>query len=331
MSKAKWIAANAAFALVLSAAPQSSDAPGVTVDLNGASLIHRAPVTISPGIRSKGVRGTVVVEVTLDAAGEVADARVLSGPDQLRKAVLESVLQWHFAHEPSGTHRQVTVTFDPPAPVAPKAAAIPRLLPAPLSDAKAQERWNAMEAARLRAASVQRTVKSVSVTGISDSARAELLGMLPVHQGDSLDLAGTQRLIKAVKEFDEHLIVSFPQAGSETEVAVQIAAPNSKPESSINPQRIRVGGNVQQANLVSQLHPIYPPEAKQQRIQGKVQLAAIIGKDGTVMQLDVVSGQPSLAAAALDAVRQWIYKPTLLNGDPVEVSTNIDVNFTLSQ
>src|SRR5581483_7611671 len=99
----------------------------------------------------------------------------------------------------------------------------------------------------------------------------------------------------------------------------------------VTPQRIRVGGNVQQAKLVKQPRPVYPPLAKQARIQGVVRLNAIIGKDGTIQNLTVSTGHPLLVPAALEAVKQWVYKPTLLNGEPVEVVTQIDVNFTLSQ
>ena len=87
----------------------------------------------------------------------------------------------------------------------------------------------------------------------------------------------------------------------------------------VTPQRIRVGGNVQQAKLIRQPKPVYPPLAKQARIQGVVQLSAIIGKDGTIQNLEVVSGHPLLVQAALEAVKQWVYQPTLLNGEPVEV------------
>ena len=76
---------------------------------------------------------------------------------------------------------------------------------------------------------------------------------------------------------------------------------------------------------------LYPPLARQTRISGTVKLHAIIGKDGTVQQLQVVSGHPLLVQSALDAVRQWRYQPTLLNGEPVEVDTEIDVIFSLAQ
>jgi len=95
------------------------------------------------------------------------------------------------------------------------------------------------------------------------------------------------------------------------------------------PKRIRVGGNVQQARVLRQVQPVYPPLARQARIQGTVMLHAIIAKDGTVQQLEVLSGHPLLVQAALDAVRQWRYQPTLLNGEPVEVDTTISVVFIL--
>src|SRR6202166_75616 len=97
------------------------------------------------------------------------------------------------------------------------------------------------------------------------------------------------------------------------------------------PQRIRVGGNVQAALAIRAPKPAYPQLAKQARIQGVVRLNAVIGKDGTIQNLTAASGHPLLVPAALEAVRQWLYKPTLLNGEPVEVVTVIDVNFTLSQ
>jgi protein TonB len=96
-------------------------------------------------------------------------------------------------------------------------------------------------------------------------------------------------------------------------------------------QRIRVGGQVIAANLVRRIVPTYPALAKQARISGTVRFNAIIGKDGTIQNLQLVSGHPLLVQSATDAVKQWLYKPTLLNNEPVEVITTIDVNFTLSQ
>jgi protein TonB len=116
-------------------------------------------------------------------------------------------------------------------------------------------------------------------------------------------------------------------AGQGTVFGSTSAAP--PPPKPTGPARIKQGGNVTAASIVSQTRPLYPALARQARIQGNVVLHAIIDKDGKVAQLEVISGHPLLVQAALDAVKQWRYKPTLLNGDPVEVDTTITVTFTM--
>ncbi len=96
------------------------------------------------------------------------------------------------------------------------------------------------------------------------------------------------------------------------------------------PVRIKQGGAVTAASIVAQTHPAYPSLARQARIQGTVVLHAIIDKEGRVAQLEVISGHPLLVQSALEAVKQWRYKPTQLNGDPVEVDTTIQVTFTMN-
>ena len=83
------------------------------------------------------------------------------------------------------------------------------------------------------------------------------------------------------------------------------------------------------ANLIHQVNPIYPPLARQARVQGVVVMEAAISKDGSIESLRVIQGHPLLNQAALDAVQQWKYRPTMLNGDPVEVITTVTVTFRL--
>ncbi len=97
------------------------------------------------------------------------------------------------------------------------------------------------------------------------------------------------------------------------------------------PKLVRVGGQVLEAQIIRRVLPIYPQLAKQARISGRVELAGSIGKDGKVANLQVVSGHPMLVLAALEAVRQWTYRPTFLNGEPTEVSAPIVVQFSLTQ
>lgn len=94
--------------------------------------------------------------------------------------------------------------------------------------------------------------------------------------------------------------------------------------------RVAVRADIMQTLIVHRVNPIYPEDAKKAQIEGKVQLEAVIGKSGAVEQLMVVSGPKELRQSALDAVRQWTYKPFLLNGAPVEVKTTINVTYTLT-
>jgi protein TonB len=94
---------------------------------------------------------------------------------------------------------------------------------------------------------------------------------------------------------------------------------------------VRIGGTVLAAKIMRKVTPLYPRLAIMARISGTVRLLGVVAKDGTIQQLQVVSGPPMLVNAALEAVRQWTYSPTLLNGQPVEVSAPIDVVFTLAQ
>jgi protein TonB len=96
------------------------------------------------------------------------------------------------------------------------------------------------------------------------------------------------------------------------------------------PQRVRVSQGVVSGLKVRDVKPNYPPLARQARIQGTVVLHAVISKEGSIENLTLVSGHPMLAPAAIDAVKQWKYKPYLLNGEPVEVDTEVQVNFTLA-
>lgn len=96
------------------------------------------------------------------------------------------------------------------------------------------------------------------------------------------------------------------------------------------PQRVRVSSGVSTGLLIRKVQPNYPPLARQARIQGTVVLQAEISKEGTIQNLQLISGHPMLAPAAIEAVKQWRYKPYLLNGEPVAVDTQVQVNFTLS-
>ncbi len=174
----------------------------------------------------------------------------------------------------------------------------------------------------------------IQFNGMTAPLIEALTGRIPVRNGDEIQADTLSRVRQAVQEVDEHLDVRLSRSMNtegQWEYALQVVstAQMETHVSSGSPRRIRVGANVQQANLIYSPKPVYPPLAKQARIQGVVRLNAVVSKEGTVENLDAASGHPLLVPAALDAVRQWVYRPTLLNGEPVEVVTVVDVNFTL--
>jgi periplasmic protein TonB len=119
------------------------------------------------------------------------------------------------------------------------------------------------------------------------------------------------------------------QAGGVLGGIIGGSGPGLPPPPKPTQSRIRVGGNVQAAKMVRQVQPIYPQIAKTAHVSGTIILHAVIAKDGSVQELTYISGPPLLMKAAMDAVREWRYQPTLLNGEPVEVDTTISVIFTL--
>jgi protein TonB len=123
------------------------------------------------------------------------------------------------------------------------------------------------------------------------------------------------------------ILGSLPSAAPAPPTPVKPTAP---PKPSPPPKVLRVGGNVEAARLISAPHPNYPALAKQARVEGTVRMEAVIGKDGHIKNLTVVSGNPLLISAALNAVKQWVYRPTYLNKQPVQVDTEVDVHFQLS-
>jgi TonB family protein len=137
--------------------------------------------------------------------------------------------------------------------------------------------------------------------------------------------------LEANKNQHVNITLSVGKVSERIEVMAQ-GTPKVKHNADATPQRVRVGGNVQATKMVHMVRPSYPPVAKAAGIQGNVILEAVISKEGSLLSLRVMNSQidADLARAAVEAVSQWKYQPTLLNGEPVEVIVQIDVNFTLA-
>jgi len=297
-----------------------------------SNLLHSVAPKYPEAARKKHIEGDVVLDVHIDAEGHVADARVLNGPEELRSAALEAILQWHYSPQAMTLPAVTQVTMNFTLPKKGLDEIIEDMPPDLLPEGK------------------QVTLKTISVEGLADSAREALLRQLPVHEGDTVDAGSLRALTAAVRAFDEHLSAtlslkpdnscvlrinllpaSAPAGPAASSVGSTIRRDSPSLSGGLPPTRIRVGGNVQQAKLLTKVNPVYPLLAKAAGIEGVVRLQATLGKDGTVEQLTVLEGHPMLATAAMEAVRQWQYQTTLLNGDPVEVVTEIDVNFTLAK
>ncbi|HTS75277.1 MAG TPA: M56 family metallopeptidase [Bryobacteraceae bacterium] len=299
-----------------------ADDPGITVDA-GAPLLHRAPVFRPNGVTAAG---TVAIEATLNAKGEVSDARAVSGPSDLRRTSLESVLQWHYATDPTPPATvRVTIEFGS--------------APAGGVSGGVNGGVNGGVGGGVRggiagsyASTGPATLKSITIMGAPPELAQKVRDALPVHEGDQVTAESMSDILAAAKQVDEHFTGHLSTGGNhEAMLRLNLATAAAGAGSVGAPQRIRVGGNVQQANIVHKVQPLYPPDAKAARIQGVVRLSVTIGKDGTVENIEVLSGDPILVQSAMDAVSQWTYRPTLLNGNPVEVITTVDVNYTLSQ
>lgn len=309
-----------------SAAQAVTDDPGITV-LAGGPLMHR------PAVHLGKIAGLVVLDATLDAKGEVTDAHVVSGPEELRRDALASVLQWHYVGTGSPSSVGISIQFGQPPAVSPVSQTPTPAIP---------PRAVTVEAPK---------VSSIQFDGVDPGAQEQIRSQLPLHAGDSATPQAMLAASAALQTIDSHLRLGVKSsslslrnpngaAGPAAEVAVVIAVRPVAPAPSAAPvsrddngdvKQLRVGGEAQAMNLVTKVPPVYPPLAKQARIQGTVRLAATINTDGAIQELIVISGHPLLAEAAMEAVRQWVYKPTLLNGQPVEVRTEIEVSFTLTE
>jgi len=122
------------------------------------------------------------------------------------------------------------------------------------------------------------------------------------------------------------LLGGVPGGGS---IGLSSAPPPPPPRKKKAP--VRVGGNVQSSKLIRRVEPSYPELAKRARVQGIVILQVTVDETGSVGAIKIIRGHPLLSPPALEAVRQWKYSPTILNGEPVQVVATVTVNFVLSQ
>jgi TonB family protein len=285
-------------------------------------LQHRPYVQYPPEALANRVEGDVRLEIEVNADGLVVDARYIDGPLELRRAALRSVLDWHYGSGAVAGRRIVTLGF--------------RLPENRLAN-------GGSEPGTPTSQFTLGVLSRIDIEGLSEQGKQQLIERLPIRLGDPLTVEAMREIKSAVARADEHLVVSIQRGREEgsNETALRIflkenMAANEPPTfksaaATAQPKQIKVGAGVMRMKRLESQRPVYPPLARQARVSGTVKLSALLAADGSVQRLDVVEGPPLLIPAALEAVKTWKYEPTLLNGEPVEVRTDIDVNFTLTE
>lgn len=307
------------------------DSSGITVD-PGAELLHRTALLYT---NSQHGKGTVVADLSVNAKGEVTDAHVVSGPDDLRKLVLSNVLEWHYAPTAPPSVR-ATVTFaEPPAPAPPPSlptSTSPVPQPPPLPPPGLGGRGGPTVTIG-EPLTPPFTFARITYLGLSPLLEQEVRQKLGFQEGQTVNM--TREQIQGLLQLlDEHLLARVARS-SQGEATLIIgvtgdprATPRQVPPVPEGTQRISQA--VARTMLATQVKPVYPAIAKMARVQGSVVLDVVIGTDGRVQNAAVIEGVAMLRQAALDAVSQWVYKPYLLNGQPTSVATNVEVNFALN-
>jgi TonB family protein len=344
------------------AAAQTTDAQTTgqqPVDIsNGVAqglLIKKVNPAYPPLARQARIQGTVILKVVITKAGDVINIQLVSGHPMLAPASIEAVKQWKYQPfmvnaEPVdvATTVQVNFTLADKPPLGVTGDSSPGS-----SEPRVRVSEGLMRSLRIQQIdpvypplALQTKIEGVVTMKefVNASGDVESLQLLTGHP------MLVQATIEAVKQWKykpyllngepvavESLVrVSFALSkdnegeGSVTDAPLPAIPDTAAPASGPVPTRVRVSSGVIAGLLVRKVNPEYPEDARAARIQGVVILKAEINTEGNVSSLELVSGHPLLAPAAIEAAKQWKYRPYLLNGQPVVVETQIQVNFVLS-
>jgi protein TonB len=189
-----------------------------------------------------------------------------------------------------------------------------------------------------------RVLESIDVSALPEPLQGIVREKVTVFEGKEFTRDLLRELFDALRQVDSHLVARpLGSAGASPGVALRVQLIDSSaapPPPAATQQvdfpptpgvgRIKVDREVQARKRISMARPVYPTEARKAHVQGMVRFAVLVGTDGHIANIQLVSGHPLLVPAAQESVAQWVYEPSLVNGQPVEVQTQVDVNFTLS-
>jgi TonB family protein len=325
----------------------------------GSLLIKRVPPDYPPLARQARIQGIVVLKVILNTSGDVESLQLISGHPMLAPAAITAVKQWKYQPflidgQPVKVETTVQVNFtlagnNPADP--PQGGVIGELgSPGSNSVAPANPRVRVSEGV-MRALRIQRIDPVYPAEALQIRLQGQVILSVQINaSGEVADIrliSGHPMLsppaIEAVKQWtykpflldgnplpvDTIVRLSFTLTNDQGSVEDSPVPKDSAPPAGAVPQRVRVSSGVISGLILSKVNPIYPPDAREQGIQGVVLMQVEIDKEGNVGNIQLISGHPMLAPAAIDAVKQWKYKPYLLNGNPVSVDTQVQVNFVL--
>jgi protein TonB len=312
---------------------QSTTRRGVTrLDTGSLRLLHGRAASYPEGARTASIEGAVVVEAALDAKGHVMDAHVVSGPNELRAAALQSILDDHFAGDGKASRQvRVSVIF-----TLQTIASVPRGTAPSAPDQGTPPTIVAVDCPVLPAdlcRDVRQRLSSTIGSPLTSEKRGEILQSI-TDLDDDLRMAtpkasnGVQLLIWLPSSSDiPPGIVGGLAAGFQLDAPA--SPPPPPPPPTPPPAAIRVSGNVKPPRQLQKVNPVYPEIARSAKVQGVVIVEATIGTDGRVTNARVMRSIPLLDQAALDAVRQWVYEPTIVNGAAVPVIMAVTVSFSV--
>jgi TonB family protein len=317
-------------------------------------LEHRVDPVYPPLAKLAGIEGNVVLDVTVDADGTVSNIKVESGHPLLVKAALEAVQQWKYATSPQlPATTTLTLQFRPskdetgggviigvPAEEQKKGTDIYGTV----SDASGARVPNAIVSLNCDSGA-KKTVATndageFSFTGLPPG-RCEWKVFRDGFEAIQQKLVVSNGVLESQEGKADVLVLGTtsprldiglaPSSAMQSMVVTAKAPPQVLEKRHTGaPKRIRVGGQVQETKLLSRVPPKYPESARTRGIEGTVLLEALISEAGVPLSLHVIeSPDPELSDAALAAVRQWRYQPTILNGQPIEVVTTITISFRL--
>lgn len=336
--------------------------PGATeVQASTLQLVRKVAPVYPPLARQARIQGTVNLRVIINKSGDVRDVQLTAGHPMLAPAAVEAVRQWKYQPyildgDPVEVETEIQVNFKladvlPPAGAVGVIGSVSRTLniPAPTPGVpRAPEavmrtlRVEGVDAAYPPGAIRQKiegiVMLDVRVDASGDVENATLISGHPTLAPAAIEAVkqwkykpymvnGAPGAVETTAQL-EFRILQNGQDGMVTEPAPAAQFPKSP--DNLPPQRVRVSAGVLQGLLVRKVDPEYPSEARAQSIQGIVLLRVKVDKEGNISSLEAVSGPPELADAAVEAVRLWKYRPYLLNGQAVEVESQVQVNFTLA-